>query len=67
MTFWFCSPWVHAEYEERKKLYLTPGQRFIAVSVLSLWGLTMMATPTLLESREGDVPLRTPRRLTLRY
>ena len=64
---WFCMPHVRSEYLQRKKPYLTPGQRIIAVSVVSIWGLTMMATPTLPESRSPDLPFKTPRRLSTRY
>ena len=66
-TIWLCMPWVRDEYEKKKKPFLTPGQRVIAVSVVSVWGITMIATPTVAESRSPNIPLKTPRRLTLRY
>ncbi len=66
-SIWFCMPWVRAEYDQRKKPLLTPGQRVIAITVVSLWCVTMVATPTLPESRSPHTPLKTPRRLTLRY
>jgi len=66
-AIWFCLPWTRREYENRKKPFLTPGQKVIAISVLSAWGLTMISTPAPAERRSPDVPLKTPRRLTLRY
>jgi len=64
---WLCLPWVRDEFEKQKHVDLTPGQRVIAASVVILWSVTMVATPTVLESRSPNLPLRTPRRLTLRY
>jgi hypothetical protein len=66
-TVWFFLPWVQAEFELSKKPFLTPGQRVIAATVVSVWCLTMIATPTRPESRSPNIPLKTPRRLTLRY
>lgn len=66
-AIWFGIPLVRAEYEQCKKPFLTPGQRVIAAAMISLWGITMIATPTRSENRSPDMPLKTPRRLTLRY
>jgi hypothetical protein len=66
-AIWLFMPWARAEYIQRKKRYLTPGQRVIAVSIVALWGLTMIATPTPPEIRFPDTPLKTPRRLSMRY
>jgi hypothetical protein len=68
VTFvWFCMPWVRTEYVHQKKNYLSPGQRVIALSVVTLWGLTMIASPTPPETNAPNTPLKTPRRLTMRY
>ena len=48
---WFSMPWVKNEFELRKRRMLTPAQRTIALSVVTVWILTMMATPTPPESR----------------
>jgi len=66
-TVWLYTPWVRAEYETRKQSYLTPGQRAIAFTVVSLWTVTMLNSPTLPERGASNLPFRTPRRLTLRY
>jgi hypothetical protein len=66
-SVWFCMPWVRREFESRKKPFLTPGQRLIAVTVVSVWCVTMVASPTRPESRSPDMPLKAARRLTLRY
>jgi hypothetical protein len=66
-AIWFCTPWARAEYETRKQPYLSPGQRAIAFTVVSLWTITMINSPTVLERRAPNLPFRTPRRLTMRY
>lgn len=66
-SIWFTMPWVRKDYEVGKKVVLTPGQRIIAASVVAFWGLTMSVTPTVLESRSTYIPLKAPRRLSMRY
>ena len=66
-AIWLCIPIVRDEYIKKKKPFLTPGQRVIAASIISIWGITMIATPTTVENRTPNIPLKAQRRLTLRY
>ena len=64
---WLCIPTVRDEYIKKKKPFLTPAQRVIAATVISVWGITMIATPTIVESRTPNIPLKAPRRISLRF
>ena len=66
-AIWLCIPIVRDEYTKKKKPFLTPGQRIIAATVISIWGITMIATPTIVESNTPNIPLKATRRISLRF
>lgn len=64
---WFWLPPVRKEYEKGKRATLALGQKVIALSLVFTWALTMLYTPTTAEQTGKFRPLRSARRITMRF